>query len=136
MISTFWTFDLPHWSLALQALSFQFLSVLPAASLTKSGTGAFCIIADSPMNSSMPIAMKCFWTSGSMNMEYVALAKSSALTLASSTTCAASCAASLPADATSMTPSFWRTMIFSMRSLFLATKSWNSSSVPAMVSPS
>ena len=80
--------------------------------------------------------MKCFWTSGSMNMEYVALANSSALTFASSTTWAASCAASLPADATSMTPSFWRTMIFSMRSLFLATKSWNSSSVPVMVSPS
>ena len=69
LISTFWTFAFPQVSLALQVLSFQFLSVLLAASLMKSGMGAFCIMAESPMKSSIPMAMKCLWTSGSMNME-------------------------------------------------------------------
>lgn len=56
-------------------------SVLEMPSFMKSGIGALDMRADIPIMNSMPMFMKCLWTSGSVTMPMKARAASSALDL-------------------------------------------------------
>ena len=55
-------------SFLAQAVLLRLSSTSAASSLSLSGMGALAIMAEMPASSSMPMAMKCLWTSGSMNM--------------------------------------------------------------------
>ena len=57
-----------QFSFLAQAVLLRLSSTSAASSLNLSGMGALEIMAEMPARSSMPMAMKCFWTSGSMNM--------------------------------------------------------------------
>jgi len=55
-------------SFLAQAVFFMLSSTSAALSLNLSGMGALAIMAEMAARNSMPMAMKCLWTSGSMSM--------------------------------------------------------------------
>lgn len=57
-----------QFSFLAQAVFLTLSSTSAALSLNLSGMGALAIMAETPAKSSMPMAMKCLWTSGSMSM--------------------------------------------------------------------
>jgi len=57
-----------QFSFLAQAAFLKLSSTSAASSLSESGMGALAIIADIAARSSRLMAMKCLWTSGSMNM--------------------------------------------------------------------
>jgi hypothetical protein len=57
-----------QFSFLAQAVFLTLLSTSAAPSLNLSGMGALATMAEMPAMNSMPMAMKCLWTSGSMSM--------------------------------------------------------------------